>query len=78
MRGELETGRGEVVGLRWAMQKVKEGDGPGRTGPGLGQFGLMGLGFILFYFYFLFPFKLNSNYLNSNEFEFNLLYNQTK
>ena len=48
------------------------GDGLGRTEPGLGRFGLMGLGFILFYF--LFQTLLN---LKPFEFKFKFEFNSS-
>jgi len=51
-RSRAERGEGEQLGRAGPCGRERRGDGLGRTEPGLGRFGLMGLGFILFYFLF--------------------------
>ena len=57
MRGELETGRGEVVGPRWAMQKGKDGGRPGPYGAWAGLVWADGIGFHPFLFLFPISFQ---------------------
>ena len=74
------------IGPTWAAEERGFGlNGKGKRGGGPAGFGIFGLGFGFEFGFWVFkslsisfPFLSTQNYLNSNEFEFKLLYKQTK